>query len=1006
MRIVVDLQACQTPAMRNRGIGRYTLAHIKAVARRASGHRLILLLNNNFSETIAPLRAEFEGLVDPDDILVFSTLGQLTDIGPANQWRHTAAQTVYQDCIRALEPDVFHQGCLFDALSESVTGILPGAKGINSITLYDLIPYQYPERYLADEAMRDWYLRKLQVLKNADLLLGISESSRLEAIELLGLTPGNVCNISSAIGDHFQVRELAPSRIAELRTRYGLRGDYVMYTGGIDFRKNIEGLLTAYGLLAPALRERYQLAVVCNVDATSRERLQRLARTAGMSDGQLVLTGFVPEDDLVDLYNLASLFVFPSIHEGFGLPALEAMACGVPTLVSNRSSLPEVVGRSDMQFDPQDPKAVSAAITSTLGDPGRLADLRSHGLQQARRFSWERTAEATLQAFEEATDRRRGASRASIAVPHEPLTAAPPYQAPIPPHWPQRRLAFVSPLPPSESGIADYSAELLPELARYYDIDVVAPQESISDPWVRANFRCITPEHFGRHHHRYPRALYQVGNSHFHSHMYGLLERRPGTVVLHDFFLSGILNYLQQSLAEPGAFDRALYQSHGYPALALVQDQGHTEATKRYPANLGVLTQAQGIIVHSEHSRELADQFYGAGFSHGWSCLPLLRAPKRLLPRATARQRLGLPVNARVTASFGFVAATKLNNELLEAWLATQENDVESHLVFVGRNSLDESGQRLLRRIEASPASKRIQITGFVSSEDYNLWLAAADLTVQLRGGSRGETSAAVLDCLVAGKPLICNAHGSAAELPEGVAWRLPDTFSIEQLAEAVRQLLGDPAHAARLSERALHHCQRHAPATVAARYAEAIESYADRHPQACQQRLVQRLRELPGHAEQPVRAHVELAAAVTQNSGIGLQRTCFIDISTLPEDPGKTLRDLLCTWLRNPPLNWRLELVGLGDDGSYHLACERTARWLGLPAMLDQPLLTGPQDAWLHLNEARAPISLTARLRRVGLVDAETLSAWGADGLASWLLESTSGPSAEAGHAGVAALA
>lgn len=1003
MRIVIDMQACQTPAMRNRGIGRYTLAHIKALARRAGDHRLILMLNNNFSETIEPLRAEFDGLLDPDDICVFSTLGQLTDIGPANQWRHAAAQTLYQDFIRNLEPDVFHQSCLFDALSESVTGILPSARGINSVTLYDLIPYQYPKRYLADEAMRNWYLRKLQILKNADLLLGISESSRQEAIELLNLAPENVRNISSAIGEHFKVRDISPSRAAQLRTRYGLKGEYVMYTGGIDFRKNIEGLLTAYGLLAPAMRQRYQLAIVCNVDTASNERLQREARAAGLAQGQLVLTGFVPEDDLVDLYNLASLFVFPSIHEGFGLPALEAMACGVPVLASNRSSLPEVVGRDDMLFDPEDPAAVAAAITGALSDAGRLESLRCHGLQQAHKFSWERTAEATLHAFEETVDRRRSILQLQVARPSEPQ--ATPSQAFIPPHWPQRRLAFVAPLPPCESGIADYSAELLPELSRYYDIDVVTPQEHIADPWVQANFNCISPEHFGRHQQRYPRVLYQVGNSHFHSHMFGLLERRPGTVVLHDFFVSGILNHLQQSLAEPGAFDRALYRSHGYPALALVQQDGHTQATKCFPANFGVLAQAQGIIVHSEHSRELADQFYGAGFSRDWSCLPLLRAPKRLLEAASARQRLGMPTRARITASFGFLAATKLNNELLEAWLASQESDPDAHLVFVGRNSLDDSGQQLLRRIEASPARKRIHITGFVSTEDYNLWLAAADLTVQLRGGSRGETSAAVLDCLVAGKPLICNAHGSSAELPEGVVWRLPDTFSIAELADAIRQLLGNPELAQRLSKRALRHCEQHAPATVAARYAEAIERYAERHPQAHQQRLVHALRSLPGHPGQPLKAHIELASAVAQNTGIGLQRTCFIDISALPPEPQQALQEVLCIWLRHPPTNWRIEFVHLAG-GVYQLACQRAARWLDLPAMQDQPLLAGPQDAWLHLEEARAPAALTARLRRVGLITASQLLELTPDALGLWLDADTCPHPLEHGHAGIAALA
>ncbi|EWC39207.1 glycosyltransferase [Stutzerimonas stutzeri] len=994
MRIVFDLQSCQTPSSRTRGIGRYSLSHVQAFARQASAHEVVLLLNNSFSDTITHVREAFSGLIDPANIHVFNSLGGLAEMGSGNQWRRLAGQELYHDFVSGLKADVFHVTSLFEGFNDAVTGILRGQAGINSVTLYDLIPLQYADTYLNGEPQRNWYYRKLQALKNADLLLAISDSSRNEAIDLLGLPPDRLVNISSAIGAHFQVKSLDPARIERLRASFGLNREYILYTGGIDFRKNIEGLISAYAMLPRGLRDRYQLVVVCSVDPASRERLQRLARSAGLAAGQLVLTGFVAEEDLVDLYNLASLFVFPSIHEGFGLPALEAMACGVPTLVSNCSSLPEVVGRADMQFDPREPQAISLAMAKVLGDPAFMGELRAHGLIQARQFSWERTAQCTLEAFEHAAALKRAREQVSIYC-HGESSEELPGCVPLDERSGLPRLAFVSPLPPCESGIADYSAELLPELARYYDIEVITPQSEISDRWARANFRCRTPQWFSQHHHRYQRVLYQFGNSEFHSHMFDLLERHPGTVVLHDFYLSGILNYLQQAGIRPDCFAEALYVSHGYAALACLHHDGPDEALKRYPSNLPVLAQAQGVIVHSQYSRALAKQFYGPAYGDGWSVVPLLRASKRLADPLAARTRLGLPADSQITASFGFIAPTKLNHELLDAWLASQENNPNAYLVLVGRNSLGQYGEQLLMRIERSPARQRIRITGFASSDDYQLWLAAADLTIQLRTGSRGETSAAVLDCLAAGKPLIYNANGSAAELPDGIAWRLPDQFRVEELASAITRLLQQPAEARRYAEAAMGYRERHAPSQVAQQYWRAIETHVANHPVARRSRLIERLRELPMHADQASSSLTELACAVTRNYGIGQLPTCYLDIGPQNLDADEGSVAAVRRLLLEPPSGWRFELVE-AQEGEYRIACDRACRLLGLPEREAVPLLVGPGDVWLHLGSAIAPTVLHAQLPRVGLIarnhlhqlTAAELQTWCEGEASSWIID------------------
>jgi hypothetical protein len=172
----------------------------------------------------------------------------------------------------------------------------------------------------------------------------------------------------------------------------------------------------------------------------------------------------------------------------------------------------------------------------------------------------------------------------------------------------------VSPLPDERSGIADYSAELLPELARHYDIEAIVNQSEVRDPWVRANIVVRSADWFDQNAGLYDRVLYHFGNSTFHAHMFEMLAEHPGVVVLHDFFLSGVLAQMEWTGRAPQAWSRALFDSHGYRAIGeRFAAPDPTNIVLKYPANLSVLQQADGVIVHSEFSRALADGWYGAG---------------------------------------------------------------------------------------------------------------------------------------------------------------------------------------------------------------------------------------------------------------------------------------------------------------------------------------------------------------------------------------------------------
>ena len=903
MRILLDLQACQASSM-HRGIGRYSMALALAMARNSGAHDLRIVLNQDYPDTVESIRKAFDGLVPQSHITSFAAPVPAGEVDPRNAWRVQAAERIREHYLASLRPDIVHVASLFEGLGDNVVASVPhGDERLHTaVTLYDLIPLMRKERYLGDPNVAAWYHRKLESLKRSGLLLAISASAREEAIGLLGLPPAGVVNISSAVDAIFRPRALDAAARADLLGRFGLKRPFIMYTGGIDYRKNIEGLLEAYAALPAPMRRQYQLAVVCSIQNPDRFRLERLAASLGLAGDDLVLTGFVSDDDLVSLYNCTDLFVFPSLHEGFGLPALEAMACGAPVIGSNTSSIPEVIGRADALFDPANVADISAAMAGVLGDPARQAELRAHGAVQATRFSWDTSAQRALAAFEEVHARRAAGRAVPVTRPAKP------------------RLAFVSPLPPERSGIANYSADLLPELARHYDIDLVLAQDEVTLPAPLDALPRRSLDWFEDHAHAFERIVYQFGNSHFHTHMFALLERHPGVVVLHDFFLGGAVSAGEDTHPLPNHYCRTLYDAHGYRALIEEQAMGRAASCDAYPCNKAILERATGVIVHSAHALALARHWYGAAMTRDWRVLPLLRTEPGEIDRQAARRALGVGPDDFVLCSFGLLAPTKCNERTVEAWIdSTLGRDPHCHLVFVGDAGPGRFRVALRERIAAHP---RIRITGYASDEQYRAWLAAADAAVQLRTGSRGETSAGVLDCLSFGLPTIVNAHGSAAEVPQAACLRLDDAFDTADLRAAFERLHADRPLRERLGAAARACMQEaHAPAHVGHLYRDAIEAFARDGARASEQRLVAALADTGSAA--PLPDLLQSAAAIAANRPAHGERQLLVDVGA-PTEAGSPHAQLVRTLIGQAPAGWRVEPVR--HDGAHYRYARRFA--------------------------------------------------------------------------------
>lgn len=402
MRIVIDMQGAQTGS-RFRGIGRYTVALATAMIKLRGEHEIILALNGLFPETIDSIRDAFTELLPQENIKVWNSVGPVHAFDPANEWRKDIAELIREEFLASLKPDLVHVTSLMEGFGDDAVHSIGRApfKVPTAVTFYDLIPLIKSDVYFApNPGFERLYREKISHLNRAELMLAISESSREEALEYLELSDEKIVNISAAVDDIFKPVTYTHDATKRFNKKYGVSGKYLMYSGATDDRKNHIGLISAYALLPLNVREEYQLVLVGGLPDDHRFRFEQHISKCKLSQNDVIITGRVSDEDLVQFYNQCALYIFPSLHEGFGLPVLEAMSCGAAAIGSNTTSVPEVIGNAEALFDPHSEQAITDKILQVLQDPALLLSLRENGAIQAKNFTWEISAQLTLRAFE------------------------------------------------------------------------------------------------------------------------------------------------------------------------------------------------------------------------------------------------------------------------------------------------------------------------------------------------------------------------------------------------------------------------------------------------------------------------------------------------------------------------------------------------------------------------------------------------------------------------------
>lgn len=270
------------------------------------------------------------------------------------------------------------------------------------LTIHDLSPFSHPQFYPKAVKMRLKFLLTLGIHK-AEHILCISETTKKEVVEKFKVPEGKISVAHNGVHPRFKQLDRLFC-LSTLKEKYGIKNDFILYVGKIQKRKNLARLLEAYNELLRHGHTEYDLVLVGKTTWLSEEIFHAIKKLR--LSNRIKLTGHVSDDDLPLFYNACSLFVFPSLLEGFGMPTLEAMTCGAPVAVSNSSSLPEVVGDAALIFDPLKVEDIYRCMKLGLKDGGIRERLMEKGIKRAALFTWDATARHTLSIYQSLIKRK------------------------------------------------------------------------------------------------------------------------------------------------------------------------------------------------------------------------------------------------------------------------------------------------------------------------------------------------------------------------------------------------------------------------------------------------------------------------------------------------------------------------------------------------------------------------------------------------------------------------
>lgn len=728
MNIAFDATALLSPSSKNRGIGNYTYDQFINMIRMDKNNQYFFF--NLFEEFSMAKQA---GTGNVADFYLFS--GQEYELISKKTYQGVVGDII-RKFLRENQIDVFYMTSPF----EMITSVYKKEwfEGVRTVaTVYDIIPYVMKEKYLRERESYEMYMERVEMLRWVDAYLVISQSVKDDMISYLKFPAEKIHVIYGASNPElFRKIEVSEAEKEELCSKFHIKDRFLMCTGGDDERKNLPGLIKAYAKMKKELCDRYQLVIVCKLSPASVERYTNLAGELHVKD-RVVLTNFVTDEELVKLYNLADLMVFPSLYEGFGLPILEAWQCGTPVLTSANSSLQEIGGDAAVLVNAASVRSVTEGMENALSKMD-LKELSRKGVERSKMFTWDKVSRTVLRALQ----------NFEIASRDEKEEV--------------KRIAVFTPVPPIESGIADYSVDILSQLMRYFIVDVYIDKYK---PEMEIDGITIYPyDRFEEKCGQYDRILYQVGNSLFHEYMFPFIKKYPGIVVLHDYNLRNVLEaiYLYKK-NEIGVFGEQLREDFSEEIIKEYLQNLNTSYVERFEVNGFVTNYARRIIVHSEYAqRKLLDR----EVNRDVSLIPHYCFIDDESHYDIVREEMGIKESEVVFAAFGHVHETKRVLQILAAFSEVHKKFPQARLYFVGKMAAELS-EPFEERVRGYGIRECVTVTGYIELDEFKRYMEMTDVCLNLRYPYNGETSGSLMRLLGKGKCVVINRIGSFAEIPE-----------------------------------------------------------------------------------------------------------------------------------------------------------------------------------------------------------------------------------------------
>lgn len=737
--VLVDARPVDHPTARQRGIGRYVTGLLRGL-----------------HEIGAPMVALYGSDIEAE---------VLADAIPGLALRRWSPQVV-RDHLAPGSWYVATQLMLHPIPLDPIPRVITESGLPVAAVMYDVIPYRFPEQYQVEASARRQAQLRAPLARTTDALLAISRFAAITAAEELDYPIDRIAMVGAGVEAQF----VPPTTAALPRPDRVLPHDgrrYVVSVTGGDERKNTEGLLRAWGLVDAEVRRGRRLVIATAHSPAVLRRWEGWADEAGVSD-EVVFTGSITDDEMVAVLQGAELAVMPSTEEGFGLPVVEAAACGCPVICSNVSSLPEVLDEPRAEFDPFDPRSIARSIERALTDDALRAVLLAAGRRAAARWTWTRVATDTIDALAE-----------------------------LGPRWPRELrsphvgVAVAGPFGGSASGIGRYDESVVEALVERHRtaagpaIDVFVDASGTSAPTptelgrrpVRSVGRYVKPWDLDH-------IVAVLGSSPHHVATADLAVRVPCHVWLHEASLVGVhVGLAHASGSESWA---ARYLDEVVERCA-EQGAGGLSGTELLDAplldELGVtllgetLSTARSVIVSSDVAASTVRRIRPEG-------PPLLVLPIAF-PAATPPP---MPPAGSDIVAVGWLAANKAPALIIEAF-ARIRRERDAHLTFVGP-VVDAAVDEVETCARAAGVDGHISFTGRLDDDDYARRIGRARVGLQLRVGDRGEMSAAVTDLVAAGVPTVTTLATASPSSP-GLQVVEPDAARV---AAAVQALLGDDA--------------------------------------------------------------------------------------------------------------------------------------------------------------------------------------------------------------------